>query len=513
MRGSSLLRPGTLTAATAALLSPGLVLGAPLDAAVFVLAGSRIREGYVPYRDLWDHKPPGAFLLNAAGQVATPWLDPWLVAWLLTVAVTAAAILIIDSLLRRRLSSWAALFWSLVCVVGVASYPIALGGGATESFALLPLVAAVWAVGCRPRDWRTAAAIGCLCSIACLMSMQSLPAAIVLAGAGVIGAGGAAGLARRVLGLLAGGAILPLAVLAWLAAGGAVGDAYDQIVTYNAAYRASVAGTSKLLPATALLLSCVAVPAGVTVARMVRRPRSSGSVEWASLAMALGFTVYVGYQGRIYLHYLILLVPALVLLAGPGLQWLWANVRSADPNRRSLAIGFSAATACAFLISATVAAQLTGITLGRARDASDTTAATAAWIETNTCDAATLFVWGDDPVLYLSSGRAPYDRYVYQFPLVTAGYWSDARTAELLEKWRVAPPPAIVEGPSAVPMFRSPADTGDTRDFDTLQPLRDFVRENYQLAATFGDHDVYLPVATVSRSSGPLRALGAERAR
>jgi hypothetical protein len=508
MKASKALRPGSLVAATALLLSPGLALGAPFDAAVFVLAGVRIRDGSMPYRDLWDHKPPGVYLLNAFGQTALAWLDPWLVTWLLTVVFTSAAILLIDRLLRRRLSSGAASCWSVVCLVGVAGYPVATGGGLTESFALLPLVTTLWATATMPRNLRSSAGIGCLLGVACLISMQSLPAAAVLAVAAVVGEGGPAGAGRRAVAMIAGGLVLPLLVLGWLVAGGAAGDAFDQIVTYNAAYRGSSSGLVEMLLITVLYLGWLAVPAGVTVARMILRPRSFDGVEWSSLAWIIASAAYVAYQDRIVLHYFILVIPPLVLLASPGMEWLWARRRLSRPSRRRLVLALLTATACAFLFSAAVASRLTAIMLSNGAQVRASSDATAAWIRTNTPASATLFVWGDDAAVYLTAGRAPYDRYVYQFPMVTAGYWSADRTAALLDAWRALPPPVIVEARAAVPMFRASVDVGDPRDFDTLGPLREFVRANYRLVASFGDHDVYVVGSTgylVADDSTPYR--------
>ena len=55
-----LLLHGSLVVATAVLFSPGWSLGPSLDSAVFVLIGSRMRDGYVPYRDLWITSRPGS---------------------------------------------------------------------------------------------------------------------------------------------------------------------------------------------------------------------------------------------------------------------------------------------------------------------------------------------------------------------------------------------------------------------------------------------------------------------
>jgi len=43
------------------------------DSGVFLYHGARILAGEVPYRDLWDHKPPGIYYLDAWGSCLAGW--------------------------------------------------------------------------------------------------------------------------------------------------------------------------------------------------------------------------------------------------------------------------------------------------------------------------------------------------------------------------------------------------------------------------------------------------------
>jgi hypothetical protein len=491
MQAVRVARPISLIAFSALMLSPGLWLGPSLDAAVFVLAGARIRDGYMPYRDLWDHKPPGSYLLNALGQTILPWLDSWVVSWLVTVVLTGAAIVVFEGLLRRRLAPTSAFIWSLACLVLMASYPVTLGGGLTESFAILPLVAALRAVCRAEPSPRVLASIGCLLSVACLLTLQALPVAAVLFVAAVSRGGGPAALLRRVGAAVAGGAVLPLAAGGWLAAGGAMGDAVDQLVTYNAAYRNAAVEASDLVVVALLLLACLAVPSGVTIVRMVRSPRAFDRIDWSCLAWVVAYGVYVGYQGRIYLHYAILVVPPAVWLAGSGMAWLMTRANAPDQRPRPAAIGLLVAAVCGFAVSAvTVVGLYTA--LGRIDSDRTKTTSTAAWIEANTPASATLFVWGHDPDLYLLSDRPPYDRYVYDFPLFTDGYAPADHLAALLADWTASSPQVIVESTAAAPLLRAPEPGVEVPSYPVLGSIRDFVRSRYRLAAAFDDYEVYV---------------------
>jgi hypothetical protein len=108
-------------------------------------------------------------------------------------------------------------------------------------------------------------------------------------------------------------------------------------------------------------------------------------------------------------------------------------------------------------------------------------------------------VWGYEPSLFLSAGRAPNDQYVDVFALESGRYWSANRTADLLATWTASPPAVVVESPSSVPMFRQPSGVDGGGAPDALEPLRDFVASHYRLAASFGKADnfddvyIYVP--------------------
>ena len=346
------LRRLSLLGASVALLWPGVWLGTSFDASVYVLAGARLRAGVMPYRDLWDSKPPGSLLVNALGQTALPWVEPRVVEWLITVVFTGATILLLDDLLRRRFSPVVSWVGSLVGCVAMACFPVALGGGLTETLAVLPLVAALWVIAVRSRTMRSTIVVGALLSCSCLFSLQCAPAVVCLGAAAVWRTGEIRSTARQAAALVAGALPAPGAVAAWLVVGGAFGDAVDQIVIFNFADREAGGQLASLLPVTILLLCGLAVPFAVAAAGYVRHPRLFDRVEWACLAWCLLYAMYILYQGRIFLHFVIPLVPPLIVLASRGLDELIFRIRSARPRLRWVAICLSMAGAAGMTISA-----------------------------------------------------------------------------------------------------------------------------------------------------------------
>ena len=57
----------------ALVMAPNLIAELPdRDSGVFLYIGSRILEGEVPYRGIWDHKGPLIYYINALGIALTP---------------------------------------------------------------------------------------------------------------------------------------------------------------------------------------------------------------------------------------------------------------------------------------------------------------------------------------------------------------------------------------------------------------------------------------------------------
>jgi hypothetical protein len=132
----------------------------------------------------------------------------------------------------------------------------------------------------------------------------------------------------------------------------------------------------------------------VAAATLMRRPRSGDRVDWACLAWAATYATYIVYQGRLFLHFLILIAPPLVLLASLGVEKLGAWIRSPKPSVRRSAFGLVAAAVICVLISASATIRLNALVLSQADTKERLVNSTEAWIRSETPDSATMFVWG-----------------------------------------------------------------------------------------------------------------------
>lgn len=304
----------------ALVLALPLVLSAPFladpfdcDEAVYGVVARMLLEGDQPYRDVFDHKPPGIYAWYALAFVAfgeTEWGPRLLGA--LALSGTAAATMVAARMLWGGRAGWI----GGVVLGASAGVAIVRPHANVEPFMLLPMC---WALvlGLRTRTSggrASAGAAGVLAAIACLTKPVAAGNAVIILGLCVMAPG------RRRPGWAASGFMSPFAgVAAWMVASGSLASALEANVTYNLRYTSEVPLSTKLwlLQFNGRLVVMAAGPLFlgglIGAARMLAR---GGSGDWIALAWLAASAAGTAATGRFYGHYFVQLFPALALVAG-----------------------------------------------------------------------------------------------------------------------------------------------------------------------------------------------------
>src|SRR5688500_11192656 len=128
------------------------------DTGVFFYAAQRLLDGGLPYRDIWDHKPPGVYFVDAFGLAFGGRVGVWLI----QIAFLAAAALAGYRALQREFGDTPAFVGSLAWLV--ASPRLFLERGQTNfvEFFALPLQLGALLLYTRPLTTSRALMIGVL---------------------------------------------------------------------------------------------------------------------------------------------------------------------------------------------------------------------------------------------------------------------------------------------------------------------------------------------------------------
>ena len=441
------------------LLLPGLLLGSFSDSAVFTLIGQRWLHGDVPYRDLFDHKPPFVYVMTAAAQALLG--EGWPAVWGLTLASLGLTGALFGRWLCQRATQWSAFLIAALVLLGCGMYPVAQGGGLTETLSLpIGAGAFVLATGNRPR-WMAA---GACAGAAVLVSVQWLPLAIPLL---VLAWPRPTAVAR----ITVGGLLALAGAAAVIFASGAWDAALEALFTYNAAYL-SLSRAADTPGFSAMFAS--ALPLAVLSLLSLR------NAHWkrervAALAWLCVGALAIAVQGRAFGHYVTpLLIPLGVLAIGGT-----ARMSREFMVRWVLALAVAASCGLGLVIGLLLVGQ-------RAPAVGEAVAA----IEARSDSADRILVWGLEPELYELSGRAPAGRYPYHLPLTTPGYATAQRVEAWLAGLRANPPRVLVDaetfrsGDQGVPFPPPPPGSAGGRSVDNLADFRRWVDDHYSKSTT-----------------------------
>lgn len=434
------------------------------DSGVFLYVAQTILDGGLPYRDVWDHKPPGVYYIDALGLLLAGH-SLWGV-WLLEFLAIAAAAMAGFVAMARVLGVLPALAGSAGWLLGLQF--ILGGGNLPEEFGLplqfVALAIAVSKIGVT-LDLRRWVAVGLMFGSSILLKPTlggihlTLVAYLVLSRVLHDPRGTVRALAAFALGTAA----PVLAAVGYFWANGALTDTLDQVVAFNRAYT-DLAGLDGLglerrlgvvltglwgIPTAGLaaLAICGWVVAAASLLRGVRAGSPANALLWV---VVVGFPLEMALSsvtGRPFRHYFIAWLPVMGCLTAVLVHRLLApapaSVRA--PDRAAIARGFAALSVAALLGIIALPAAARG-QLAPRNGVSDTTAARAAeYLSAHTAPTDPVLVWGAESTVNSLAWRKSPTRFVYQGALYTPGYQSDRLTEELLADLRMLPPRVVVD--------------------------------------------------------------------
>jgi len=392
----------------------------------------RMLEGEVPYRDVFDQKPPGIYAVYAAllgiGARSGVGIHLLLYAW------TAVCTIALHRLLRDLTGAPAAAFAAL-CFALLSTDPRLTATAAnTESFMILPIVAswgALWrAEGTRrPGPW---IACGAWIALACwfkpVAATNGLASAAWVVAAGLPAARRplASELGRRV-GLLAlGGALLSAPPVLALAASGGLEAFVDIVVRHNLAYStdvgvaqgmAQLGGTLRHLAPSHAVFWLLALAGLLASGEAPARVRLFFGVQLA--AAFAGACVGLHFRP----HYLVQLLPALCALAGLGLAAALQRLRAMLPSVHSrLLPALLAALPIACFVAADADTLFAGSRHAIARriyalNPFPESERIAEYLVRTSGPGDSVFVVGSEPQIPFLAGRRSATRYILFYPL------------------------------------------------------------------------------------------------
>jgi hypothetical protein len=481
------MRAGVPAAALLAILSVAVLLpnhpagrDPAEDAGVFFYAAQRLLDGGAPYRDIWDHKPPGVYFVDAAGIALAGRTG----VWLMQLAFLVAAALLGYRALRREFGAAAAFVGSLAWLVTLPRLFLEYGQTSFVEFFALPFQFGALLLYTAPLTRARALGIGALGAASLLLKPTLVGVWVAI---GIVALVRDRRRALAPLAVIAVGGLLPLAlVAAWAAARGVLGDMIDQAVSYNRAYAAFAPVSDRV--AAVLSGLRLTLPSGLAVVAVAAWLYAVLSHRLAPPLLAVALVAFplevaLSTWGRGYHYYFIPWLPAMAILAAFAVSEAQRLVpaRIVWPALALAVLGMS-------VLPGLLVARLALTTdEGKSRNA-------AAFVAANTRPDETVLIWGSHTeVLFLAGRRSP-TRYVYQYAaLSTRGYATPARTLELLADLQRARPALIVDA-SADSFVTPPLDLAGLRAWTSpeaqyallpeMERVVEFIVTSYERAGT-----------------------------
>lgn len=519
------------------------------DQAIYAVVADGVLAGRMPYRDIWDFKPPGIFLVYALAQAL---FGRSMLAPRLLEALGLLAAVWVSRRLGARLFGSARAGWIGAALMALVHAELEFWHtGQPETFGAFLTIFGLWVATSLPTQRRRYSlwiGAGALFGCAFLLKPPLGGAAIVVAlylGRRELLLGGSRTAALLPVFGVGLGALAPIVVcVLWLWLGGALAEATWTFAVFTPGYTALGYGERSALEAFYLGLEeaffrfSAVLPLGVAAALVlpVSAPREREGA-YLLLGMVMVQISGIALQGKFFQYHFAATLALIALLAGAGLWKLWCRARvSGAPGL----VGFVGAVLVAVLMRTAVndvpgsfwersrarlgylaGSWLVGSgpsepedagSVGRTRPDLDRALyyvadyslgadrAVADEVKRRTGVEDRVYVFGFEPAIYWLSERQPASRFIYNVAQ-RAAWEREASRNELVRELSVRPPALIVVQRNDV----FPAVTGDGLDsyeaLSDFSELRSLLDERYRHISSVEDFELFELVEVVAEGS------------
>lgn len=433
------------------------------DSGVFLYFGWRILNGELPYRDMWDHKPPVIFYVNALG-LAFADNSRWGV-WLIELAALFFAAFLGYQLIKKLFGLFPAIFSLLLWLLSLV--PLLQGGNFTTEYTLPLQFAALWLIhhadGSKHPD-RDLFLIGLTGAIAFFMKQTAvgiwIAIVIYLTLQRILSKQGGQWM-REMSFILLGGATFSAIVIIFFAIQGGLPQFWNAAFEYNFIYAGRINNNlmstldtiaKGIRPLTRVgLFQLAVVGCATAVIQLLFRKRSMSSalplltIGLVNLPIELAL---IGMPGRTYPHYYMTLLPVLAIFTGLTVWGILSLMPKWEiPN--GLKFALAAGIAGVFMWNS-FDNYMNQLYVYRKLTKNETV---VGYIVEHTSPDDQVLLWGaETSVNYFAQRKNP-TRFVYQYPLHQEGYVDEVMINQFLDEIIQNRPKFIIDTGTQDPMY------------------------------------------------------------
>lgn len=409
------------------------------DPGVFLYVGWRILNGEIPYRDIWDHKPPFIYYINALGEFLTPdslW-GIWVLELLTLFIAPYIGYQVIKSYFGKK-EAWFSTFYWLITLFYVMRL-----GNLTEEFAL-PLQFALFCIFSQKTNNKQIKGywfiIGVFFALLFLLKQTNIGLCISIFLVQVLVQFRNQNFKQfinEILRSFLGASSVLVIISTYFWSNGALDDFIENAFNYNGSYlannplvalKSSILGLENLLFTGFLLAGCIGYFLFFRNHESIRK--SSKNIYLILLLATIDVPVeflLISLSGRAYEHYYITLLPPLTFLVGFAFHELTGMISKLTNGKISQRFFFTYS-----MILLILGSILPFYNLTRSFNHLSTNEIIEA-ISTLSSKNDKLLVYGADVGINFQSQHTSPTKYVYQFPLYTEGYTTEKMIVGFLD--------------------------------------------------------------------------------